>query len=102
MMIALLVAAGMNFSAIGFPTRCSADVQRPGGGPAGRPELYGMVQELCRRANLRCPRCMSFRRRRERFATGRNPEHAAVAVTEGLLQRMNREKPWSFATNWRT
>jgi len=33
-------------------------------GPQDGPELYGMVQELCRRANLPMPKCMSFRRRR--------------------------------------
>jgi len=57
MVIALLVAAGMNFSAMVFRQDRTADVQRPGGGPQDGPELYGMVQELCRRANLPLQRC---------------------------------------------
>jgi len=62
-------------------------------GPQDGPELYGMVQELCRRANLPLPKVYVIPQEAPNaFATGRNPEHAAVAVTEGLLKRMNREE----------
>jgi heat shock protein HtpX len=62
-------------------------------GPQDGPELYGMVQELCRRASLPMPKVYVIPQEAPNaFATGRNPQHAAVAVTEGLLQRMNREE----------
>lgn len=94
MMIALVAAAGMNFFSYWFSDRI---VLRMYGarevGPAEAPELYGMVQELCRRANLPMPRVYVIPSEAPNaFATGRNPEHAAVAVTEGLLSLMNREE----------
>ncbi|MEJ5360052.1 MAG: zinc metalloprotease HtpX [Desulfobacterales bacterium] len=94
MMIALVAAAGMNFFSYWFSDRI---VLRMYGaqevGPAEAPELYGMVQELCRRANLPMPRVYVIPSQAPNaFATGRNPEHAAVAVTEGLLSLMNREE----------
>jgi heat shock protein HtpX len=62
-------------------------------GPQDGPELYDMVQELCRRANLPLPKIYVIHQEAPNaFATGRNPEHAAVAVTDGLLKRMSREE----------
>ncbi len=52
-----------------------------------------MVQELCRRANLPMPKVYVIPQDAPNaFATGRNPEHAAVAVTQGLLKLMSREE----------
>lgn len=50
------------------------------------PELYAMVQRLCQRANLPMPAIFIVpTQAANAFATGRDPEHAAVAVTEGIL-----------------
>jgi heat shock protein HtpX len=50
------------------------------------PGLYQMVQRLCARANLPMPRIYIVNSpAANAFATGRDPEHAAVAVTEGIL-----------------
>ncbi|MBN3906086.1 MAG: zinc metalloprotease HtpX [Nostoc sp. NMS1] len=50
------------------------------------PELYRMVQRLSDRANIPMPRVyIVLSQGANAFATGRDPEHAAVAVTEGIL-----------------
>lgn len=54
------------------------------------PELYGMVQRLAGRANLPMPRVyICPQEAPNAFATGRNPAHGAVAVTEGALRVLN-------------
>lgn len=54
--------------------------------PAEAPQLHAMVAELADRAGLPKPRVyVSPAAQPNAFATGRNPQHAAVAVTEGLL-----------------
>jgi heat shock protein HtpX len=61
--------------------------------PQQAPEVYDMVQELARRAQLPMPKVYVIPQETPNaFATGRNPRHAVVAVTEGLLQLMNREE----------
>lgn len=94
MFIALLVAAGMNFFSYWFSDKIVLRMYSAQEvGPQDGPELYGMVQELCRRANLPMPKVYVIPQEAPNaFATGRNPEHAAVAVTEGLLKRMSREE----------
>ena len=57
------------------------------------PELYRVVQNLALKAQLPMPRLYVIPSQSPNaFATGRNPEHAVVAVTEGILQIMNREE----------
>jgi heat shock protein HtpX len=57
------------------------------------PELYRIVQNLTMRAQLPMPRLYVIPSQSPNaFATGRNPQHAVVAVTEGILQIMNREE----------
>lgn len=54
---------------------------------AEMPEYYGLVQDLAMRAEMPMPKIyLSPEAQPNAFATGRNPEHAAVAVTEGILQ----------------
>jgi heat shock protein HtpX len=54
------------------------------------PELHAMVERLCAMANLPKPRIAVVQSDvPNAFATGRNPKHAAVAVTSGLWQRLD-------------
>ncbi len=57
------------------------------------PDLYADIRELTQRAGLPMPRVyMTPSQQPNAFATGRNPAHAAVAVTQGLVQLMPREQ----------
>lgn len=57
------------------------------------PELVQLVTELAHRAELPVPRVFVMDNPQPNaFATGRNPHHAAVAVTTGLMQMLNREE----------
>ena len=57
--------------------------------PEEAPRLYQTVQKLCDRANLPMPRLfMVPSPAANAFATGRDPEHAAVAVTQGIVQML--------------
>lgn len=55
--------------------------------PTDAPELYGMLERLSKRANIPTPRLYVVPSpNANAFATGRDPENAAVAVTEGILR----------------
>src|SRR6478752_4499370 len=57
------------------------------------PDLHAMVERLCAMANLPKPRIAVVDTDvPNAFATGRNPKHAAVAVTSGLWQRLEKEE----------
>ncbi|MDS1029130.1 zinc metalloprotease HtpX [Bacillota bacterium LX-D] len=57
------------------------------------PELYDIVEKLTRNANLPMPKLyITPSPQPNAFATGRNPNHAAVAVTQGIMQLLNREE----------
>lgn len=60
---------------------------------AQAPELYEIVRNLSQRAELPMPRIyITPSAQPNAFATGRNPEHAVVAVTEGLMQILSKEE----------
>jgi heat shock protein HtpX len=60
---------------------------------AGAPELYNMVAALARNADLPMPKVYVIRQPQPNaFATGRNPENAAVAVTTGILEILSRDE----------
>jgi heat shock protein HtpX len=60
---------------------------------AQAPELYGIVQKLAASSGLPMPRIfMIDSESPNAFATGRNPQHAVVAVTSGLMRLLNREE----------
>jgi heat shock protein HtpX len=57
------------------------------------PELYGIVAELTSKASLPMPKVYIMENDTPNaFATGRNPEHAAVAVTSGILRILSRDE----------
>jgi heat shock protein HtpX len=93
-LIALLVAGGMNLFAYWNSDRMVLSmhgaVEADG---RSAPDLVRLVGELATRAGLPMPRVYVMDNPQPNaFATGRNPEHAAVAVTTGLLQMLNREE----------
>lgn len=57
------------------------------------PELYDMVADLVKKADLPMPQlCVVSTQTPNAFATGRNPHHAAVAVTEGIMQILDKDE----------
>src|SRR5260370_566733 len=92
--IALLVAAGMNLASYWNADKlvlAMHDAHEVDETTA--PELVHLVQDLARRAGLPMPRVyLMDNPQPNAFATGRNPEHAAVAATTGLLQMLSREE----------
>ncbi len=61
--------------------------------PEHAPEIYGMVAGLAQKAGLPMPRVYIVPEEAPNaFATGRDPEHAAVAFTEGILETLSREE----------
>lgn len=62
-------------------------------GPTDAPALYSMVDELARNANVPMPRLyMVPEEAPNAFATGRDPEHGVIAVTEGLMRLLSPEE----------
>ncbi|MCJ7830703.1 MAG: zinc metalloprotease HtpX, partial [Desulfobacterales bacterium] len=94
MVIALIFAAGMNFFSYWFSDKIVLRMYRAREAtPQSAPEVFEMVQTLTQRAGLPMPRiCVIPQEAPNAFATGRNPEHAVVAVTEGLLRLMDRRE----------
>ncbi|WP_176082869.1 zinc metalloprotease HtpX [Martelella sp. HB161492] len=94
MFIALLIAAGMNvFSywnsdkmVLRMYSAREVDAQTA-------PEYYNMVAELTERAGLPMPKVYLYDNPQPNaFATGRNPQNAAVAASTGILQILTREE----------
>ncbi len=62
-------------------------------GPGDAPEFYGIVEQLAANAGLPMPKVyLVDNPQPNAFATGRDPEHAAVAATTGLLGRLNSQE----------
>lgn len=97
MFIALVMAGGMNLFAYWNSDQAvlrmyGAHPVDPNQGGDAR-ALYDMVGELARNANLPMPKVYVMDNPQPNaFATGRNPENAAVAVTTGLMQTVNRDE----------
>jgi heat shock protein HtpX len=91
---AFVLAVVMNFGAYWFSDRVVLTMYRAKEvGEEEAPELYSIVRELAHRAGLPMPRvCIIQNDTPNAFATGRNPQHAAVAVTSGILSILNRDE----------
>ena len=91
MMVALLVAVGMNFFSYWFSDQMVLKMYNAREVDAtSAPRFYAMVQELARNAQLPMPRVYLIDEAQPNaFATGRNPEHAAVAATTGILNLLS-------------
>ncbi len=94
MIIALLLAGGMNFFSYWFSDKMVLKMYRAREvTPSQAPDLYRIVEELAHSADLPMPRVFIIPQDSPNaFATGRNPDHAVVAATEGLLDIMDREE----------
>ena len=91
MLIAFLLGAGMNFFAYWFSDKMVLRMYNAQEvDAASSPYLYNMVKELAQRAQIPMPRVYLIDEAQPNaFATGRNPEHAAVAATTGILQLLS-------------
>jgi heat shock protein HtpX len=91
---AFIIALAMNFFSYWFSDKM---VLKAYGAQeldaAAAPELYSIVQELAQEAHIQVPRMYLIDTDTPNaFATGRNPHHAAVAVTRGILRICSRDE----------
>jgi heat shock protein HtpX len=88
MVVALLVALGLNFFSYWFSDKLVLKMYNAREvDETSAPQFYRMVAELVQRAGLPMPRVYVIDEAAPNaFATGRNPEHAAVAATTGIMQ----------------
>jgi heat shock protein HtpX len=91
MMIALIFAAVMNFVSYFFSDKIALAMYRAQ--PVTRedlPRIYSVVERLIQKTNLPMPKLYVIPTDSPNaFATGRNPRHASVAVTEGILRLLD-------------
>ena len=93
-MYAFVLAALMNFVTYWFSDKIVLRMYGAKEVAQGEaPELYGIVGELTNKAGLPMPKVYIMGNDTPNaFATGRNPEHAAVAVTTGILRILSKEE----------
>jgi len=91
MLLALALGGGMNIFAYWFSDKMVLRMYNAQEvDAASAPQFYGLVQELSQRAGLPMPRVYLIDEAQPNaFATGRNPEHAAVAATTGILRLLS-------------
>ncbi|MEW5832869.1 MAG: zinc metalloprotease HtpX [Campylobacterota bacterium] len=94
MLIALLIAGGMNFYAYYFSdTMILKHYHAQEVDPREAPMLYRVVERLVERSEMPMPKVYIIHDRiPNAFATGRNPQNAAVAITTGLLELLNEDE----------
>jgi len=92
--MALIFAGAMNFISYWFSDKIVLKMYRAQEITANDdPELFGIVQELAGRGGLPMPKIYIIPEEAPNaFATGRNPEHAAVAVTQGIRRILNKRE----------
>jgi heat shock protein HtpX len=94
MMIAFVLALAMNFASYWWSDKIVLAMYRAEPvTEAQAPGLYGIVRRLASKAGVPMPRVYIIPTEQPNaFATGRNPEHAAVAVTEGIMRILDDEE----------
>ena len=94
MTIALVLALVMNFGSYWFSDKIVLSMYRAQPVSEGdAPELYAVVRDLSQRAGIPVPKVYVIPEEAPNaFATGRNPDHAAVAATQGLLRLVDRDE----------
>lgn len=94
MQMAFIFAMVMNFGSYWFSDKIALAMTRSQ--PISReesPELYAIVEKLTCQAKLPMPKIyLTPSSQPNAFATGRNPNHSAIAVTQGIMQILNREE----------
>ncbi len=90
-LFALVMAAVMNLGSYWFSDKIVIKMYR--GVEVADGPLFEVVEEICRRNDLPMPKVYILPQPTPNaFATGRNPKHAVVAATEGILQILSREE----------
>lgn len=94
MMLALVVAVGMNFFSYWFSDKLVLKMYNAREVDAtSAPQFYAMVQELAQRAQLPMPKVYLIDENAPNaFATGRNPDNAAVAATTGIIRVLSQRE----------
>jgi heat shock protein HtpX len=94
MIFAFILAIGMNFFSYWYSDKIVLKMYRAKEvTPSENPRLHEIVGQIAARADLPMPRVYLIPEEAPNaFATGRNPEHAVVAVTEGLLRLINQDE----------
>lgn len=94
MTIAFIFALGINFFAYWFSDKIVLKMYRAKEvTEAEAPDLYGTVRRLAQKAEIPMPRVYIIDQEQPNaFATGRNPGHAAVAVTTGIMRILSQEE----------
>jgi heat shock protein HtpX len=94
MVIAFVLALAMNFVSYWFSDKMVLAMYRAQPIDERRaPDLYATVRRLAQRAQIPMPRIYLIPGDTPNaFATGRNPEHAAIAVTEGILRVLDQDE----------
>jgi len=87
-LLALILAGGMNFFSYWFSDKLVLKMYKAKAvDEADAPVLYGVVRDLAMKAQIPMPKVYIMDNPAPNaFATGRNPEHAAVAATTGILE----------------
>src|SRR3989338_6776224 len=91
---ALIFAGGMNFVSYWWSDKIVLKIYRAKKADENKySQLYSMIQEISHSASLPLPQIYVIENpQANAFATGRNPKHAAVAVTTGILDLLNRNE----------
>ena len=94
MMFAIVFAVIMNFGAYWFSDKIILKMYHAQeAGESQAPELHAIVRDLAARMNMPMPKVYVIPEEAPNaFATGRNPEHAAVAATVGILRALNKQE----------
>ncbi len=94
MTVALVMAGAMNFFAYWYSDKLALKMSGAREvSEAETPQLHSIVAGLAQKAGIPKPKVYLIAKQTPNaFATGRNPDHAAVAVTEGILRLLNREE----------